>query len=156
MIAFFYFIVFNLKHNFVTFYLIQLTEYCNDGELRLVGGLSSLEGRVEVCYGNKWGGICSPNYYYWGTYEASAVCRQLGFYPYDAITFNNGYFGIGPTTYYLSVDYCDYRAEGLLDCYYHEPNYYYYYYSIATLGSYSCNYGLKDFAVRCLGELLSS
>ena len=47
-----------------------------------------MEGRVEVCYGNKWGGICSPNHNYWGMYEASAVCRQLGFYPYDAITFN--------------------------------------------------------------------
>ena len=140
---------------YAPFNLISFAEYCSDGELRLVGGQSPMEGRVEACYGNTWGGICSPNYYYWGTNEASAVCRQLGFFPYDAITFNNGYFGVGPSIYYLSVDYCDYRSEGLLGCYYHDQNNYYYYYSVATLGSYSCINGLKDFAVRCLGELVN-
>ena len=114
-----------------------------------------MEGRVEVCYGKNWGGICSSNYYNWGPKEASAVCRQLGYFPYDAIAFNNSnssYFGVGPTTYYLSVDYCDYSSEGLLDCFYHT---YHYYFSVATLGSYSCINGLKDVAVKCLGELLS-
>ncbi|XP_050685207.1 lysyl oxidase homolog 2B [Leptidea sinapis] len=42
--------------------------------LRLVGGRSSYEGRVEIYYGGKWGSICPDG---WTLYEASAVCRHL-------------------------------------------------------------------------------
>lgn len=120
--------------------------------MRLVGGSNQFEGRVEVCYNNTWGGICSTHYYYyWGPKEASAVCTQLGYFPYDAIAYNNGHFGVGPSIYYLNVDYCDYDAEGLLDCYYYNT---YYYPSVTTLGSYSCYYGLTDFAVSCSSNFL--
>ena len=48
-----------------------------EGSVRLMDGLSSYEGRVEVCSGGQWGTICGL--YYWGYQEASVVCRQLGF-----------------------------------------------------------------------------
>ena len=49
---------------------------CVDGEIRLVGGLSAQEGRVEVCYSGVWGTVCGD---LWGTGETSVVCRQLGY-----------------------------------------------------------------------------
>ena len=49
---------------------------CNDGDVRLVGGRSDNEGRVEVCLNHAWGTVCDSS---WGTEEANVVCHQLGF-----------------------------------------------------------------------------
>lgn len=49
---------------------------CNTtGTLRLIGGTTPYEGRVEVCFNNTWGTICDDG---WSTAEAVVVCRQLG------------------------------------------------------------------------------
>lgn len=44
-------------------------------QIRLVGGRSTYEGRVEVKVGSKWGTVCSTG---WTTREAMVACRQLG------------------------------------------------------------------------------
>lgn len=49
---------------------------CRQGDIRLVGGINELSGRVEVCNNNAWGTVCDDLF---GTEEASVVCRQLGF-----------------------------------------------------------------------------
>ena len=49
---------------------------CTHGDIRLVGGASNLEGRVEICYNNIWGTVCDD---FWGTADANVACGQLGF-----------------------------------------------------------------------------
>ena len=45
-------------------------------KIRLSGGNSSSEGRVETEYHGLWGTICDDH---WGIDEANVVCRMLGF-----------------------------------------------------------------------------
>ena len=51
---------------------------CNNGNIRLVGGINELEGRVEICYNKIWGSVCHNS---WSTYDANVVCKQLGYQP---------------------------------------------------------------------------
>lgn len=49
---------------------------CYDGQLRLAGGSTENEGRVEICYENQWGTVCGHG---WSSEDAKVACRQLGF-----------------------------------------------------------------------------
>ena len=51
---------------------------CANGDIRLVGGASQYEGRVEVCIGDNWINVCAGRYS-WNDRDAEVVCRQLGF-----------------------------------------------------------------------------
>ena len=51
-------------------------ESCTTQELRLVGGRTIREGRVEICINNAWGTICNTNF---GSREAEVTCTQMGF-----------------------------------------------------------------------------
>lgn len=46
-----------------------------DGDLRLFGGTSELNGRVEICFRGYWGTICDDQ---WDDNDATVVCRQIG------------------------------------------------------------------------------
>ncbi len=59
--------------------------------VRLVGGASPAEGRVEILHNGEWGTVCDD---LWNQPEASVVCQQLGFFG-EATALTASQFGQG-------------------------------------------------------------
>nr|XP_054772853.1 mucin-2-like [Lytechinus pictus] len=83
------------------------------GDVRLVDGSSSLEGRIEVYYNGVWGTICDIG---WDSTDANVICKQLGFQ--ISLGTNIPRFGQGPftqTVWLMNVQ-CESSDESLNDC----------------------------------------
>ena len=83
-----------------------------EGAVRLVGGDTPLEGRVEVFLLGHWGTVCDYN---WDFVDAIVVCRQLG-YPgaVEAPRYAAFGAGSGPSWYYRV--YCTGTEHNLTEC----------------------------------------
>ena len=66
-------------HTFILWKPIPSTQThaasCSDGDLKLVGGVSEAEGRLEVCFNKRWGTIHGDG---WTQTETQVACKQLG------------------------------------------------------------------------------
>ena len=83
-----------------------------EGSVRLVGGDTTLEGRVEVFLLGQWGTVCDYN---WDFVDAIVVCHQLG-YPgaVEAPRYAAFGAGSGPSWYYSL--YCTGTERNLTEC----------------------------------------
>ncbi|XP_071476063.1 scavenger receptor cysteine-rich domain-containing protein DMBT1-like [Diadema antillarum] len=104
--------------------------------VRLVGGSSYYEGRVEIYYNGAWGTVCDDN---WDDDDARVVCRQLGYSTSDARAVSGGTYGQGSGSILLDNVECDGWESSLASC--------------SSNGWYSHNCGhSEDAGVRCDGE----
>ena len=63
---------------FVDYIMSVVHGSCTHGAVRLVGGTTTNQGRVEVCVAHTWGTVCGRHYGFYSS-NARAVCRQLGY-----------------------------------------------------------------------------
>ena len=117
---------------------------CNETNVRLVGGASETEGRVEVCLGGLWGTICDN---FWDTPDARVICTQLHLpsegtsytcnnvtafvftsYPdvvvyIGAIAISYAHFGEGTGPIHISNVYCTGSEDSIFNCSYTTRHY---------------------------------
>ena len=96
-------------------------------KVRLVGGTTTDEGRVEVFHGGVWGTICDDG---WDLNDANVVCRELG-YGGATKAFRRSTFGrtfgqevllddVGCTGEEDTVFDCEHRGLGTHNCWFFE------------------------------------
>ena len=114
--------------------------YCIGILIRLVGGSSYNEGRVEVYYNYRWGTVCDDG---WDDTDAGVVCRQLGFGSSGTAIGSAG-FGQGSGLIWLDNVTCTGNESTLASC--------------GHLGAgvtRSCSHS-EDTGVRCFGAINES
>ena len=91
---------------------VTLNDTAAEGAVRLVGGNTTLEGRVEVFLLGHWGTVCDYN---WDHIDAIVVCHQLG-YSRAVAAPRSAFFGAGsgPSWYYRV--YCTGTEHNLTEC----------------------------------------
>ncbi|XP_061179253.1 scavenger receptor cysteine-rich type 1 protein M130-like isoform X2 [Saccostrea echinata] len=107
------------------------THINNSVPVRLVGGSTQNEGRVEVWYSGTWGTVCDDS---WDSMDAKVVCRMLGYTGYTA--YGSAHFGPGSGTIWLDDVACSGSENSIFSC------------SHSGMGTHNCAHG-EDASVRC-------
>ncbi|XP_038074970.1 deleted in malignant brain tumors 1 protein-like [Patiria miniata] len=82
-------------------------------DLRLIGGSTSNEGRLEVRLNGEWGTVCDD---LWDLDDARVACRQLGFPDATDATQGGSLFGSGSGSILLDNVECTGLENNLLSC----------------------------------------
>ena len=83
----------------------------SEGDIRLVGGSTAQEGRVEIYHNSEWGTVCDDRFV---SDDAKVVCRQLGYTGGEAHT--RAAFGAGTGTIWMDDVQCTGSESRLADC----------------------------------------
>lgn len=83
-----------------------------EGNIRLVNGHNSCQGRVEIKHRGHWGTICDDD---WSMGDAKVVCRQIGCGTAISYT-TNSYFGYGKGMILMDNVNCEGSELSLLSC----------------------------------------
>ena len=79
--------------------------------MRLVGGPSQNEGRLEIQFLGQWNTICDKG---WDSWDATVACRQLGFQ--RGLPFGYAHYGQGSGRIGLWYVACTGQEETLIEC----------------------------------------
>ncbi|XP_021375461.1 neurotrypsin-like [Mizuhopecten yessoensis] len=82
-------------------------------KVRLVDGLSALEGRVEVYHNGQWGTVCDDS---WDDNDARVVCRMLGYSGVHATHTSKARYGSGHGPIWLDETQCSGTETNLGQC----------------------------------------
>lgn len=104
--------------------------------MRLVNGLDSCSGRVEVLHNGIWGTVCDD---YWDLIDAGMVCREVGCGNVINAK-SNAFFGAGAGQIWMDDVDCSVSHSKLTKC------------AFNGWGVHNCVHG-EDAGVICEGEL---
>ncbi|XP_033096444.1 scavenger receptor cysteine-rich type 1 protein M130-like [Anneissia japonica] len=129
-----------------SFYLSELNtclSNCGSGyikrgneNVRLVGGSTPLQGRVEVRHNGVWGTICDDS---WDMDDANVVCRQLSFGQASG-AYRAAFYGSGVGPILLDDVNCQGTERDVLSCKHHAEG----------VGVHDCEHS-EDAGVQCTG-----
>ena len=102
-----------------------------EGDVRLVGGSTEQEGRVEIHHNGEWGTVCDDRFV---SDDAAVVCRQVGYTGGQAHT--RAAFGAGTGTIWMDDVRCAGSESRLADC------------PFAGWGLHNCRHS-EDVGVSC-------
>ncbi|XP_056016605.1 deleted in malignant brain tumors 1 protein-like isoform X1 [Ostrea edulis] len=108
--------------------------------VRLMGGSSGREGRVEVYINNQWSTVSDTN---WDQNEAQVVCESLGYSGYNAVARRSAYFGEGSGDILLDKVQCTGKERDLLACRHGDVN--------KSSSSHSNDAGVSCLSIRLVG-----
>ena len=103
--------------------------------LRLSGGRTAAEGRLEVQYNGEWGTVCDDG---WNTNSGLVACRQLG-YNFSIRSTSSQEFGPGTGSILLDNVECKGNEENLFEC------------DHFGLGVHNCDHD-EDIGIVCSSE----
>ena len=106
--------------------------------VRLIGGSTEYEGRVEFYYNGQWGTVCNDSF---DINDAEVVCRQLHFNGANE-TLGSAQFGTGTGPIWLDDVWCNGSEQELSECPHSSNN---------SFGNHNCNHQ-QDAGVRCTGR----